>query len=259
LEKYTVKEILGSKMYLITKDGGISKQLLKYGIREEGATREMTRLLKPNMTVIDIGANLGYYALLEAKMCKFVYAIEPVKENFELLKKSIELNKYRNIEVYRCAIGAENKYEEMIIKYKSNLSFLALSQRRNHYTRNTSTVKEKRKVKVITLNDFCKRLDIKRVDFLRMDIEGYEIEVIKGMNKVIKLMPMGAILCIEIHPKAYYYPYKPVMEMLDSIKNYGFKVKKFIIADDVREVEGSTKLEEMFDNRYCPQVFFERI
>ena len=176
--KYTIKKILGSQMYLITKDGGLSKQLLKFGIREVGATNETINLLRPDMVVIDIGSNLGYYALLEAKICTdgFVYAIEPVKENVIALDKSIKLNNYKNIKIYQCAIGSENKYEEMTITYKSNCGSLVKK------SRNEKLVKERRKVKTITLNDFCKRLGLARIDFIRMDVEGYEIEIVRGMN-----------------------------------------------------------------------------
>jgi len=253
MNDYSIKEILGSKMVLINADGGLSKQLLKHGIREIGATKETLKILKPDWTVIDIGANLGYYALLEAQKCKYVYAIEPVGENIEVFKKSIKLNGYKNIQVYQCAIGSENNYEEMTITYKSNCGSLVKK------SRNEKLVKERRRVKTITLNDFCKRVKLTRVDFIRMDVEGYEVEVIKGMDKVIKLMPRGAILSIEIHPKAYPPPYKQTMEMLDTIESYGFKVSKFIIVDDVKEVDNFNELKTLFDNRYCPQVFFERI
>ena len=91
-----------------------------------------------------------------------------------------------------------------------------------------------------------------------MDVEGYEVEVVKGMGKVTKLMPTGSILSIEIHPKAYDYPYEPTMEMLDTIREYGFKVKKFIIADNIKEVDSFDELKNLFDNKYCPQIFFER-
>jgi FkbM family methyltransferase len=249
---YSTKEILGSKMVLINADGGVSKQLLKFGIREIGATKETEKILKPDWTVIDIGANLGYYALLEARRCKFVYAIEPVEENIKVFKESIKLNGYKNIKVYQCAIGAENNYEEMTITYKSNCGSLVKK------SRNKKLIKEKRKVKVITLNDFCKRTKLTKIDFIRMDVEGYEVEIIKGMDKVIKLMPKGSMLSIEIHPKAYPPPHKQVMEMLDTVEFYGFKVRKLMIADDVRAVESFSKLKAMFDNRYCPQVFFER-
>ena len=250
---YKIRDILGSKMYLISDDGGLSKQLLVAGIRETGATRETIKLLKPNMVVIDIGANLGYYALLEAKYCKFVYAIEPVSENIEVLKKSIKLNEYKNIKVYQCAIGAENKIEEMVITHKSNCSSLVKK------TRNEKAVKERRNVKTITLDDFSRRLELKRIDFVRMDVEGYEVEVIKGMVKTIKLMPVGAVLSVEIHPKAYPPPYIKTMAMLDMIKEYGFEPKKFVIAGNVKNVSGFDNLKTMFDSKYCPQVFFERI
>lgn len=251
---YSIKEILGSKMYLINRDGGVSKQLLKHGIREVGATKETIKLLKPSMIVIDIGANLGYYALLEARICSggFVYAIEPVKENVITLNKSIELNNYKNIKAYQCAIGSESKIDEMILTYKSNCGSLVKK------TRNVNLVKGKRDVKVITLNNFCKRLKLKRIDFIRMDIEGYEVEVVKGMDKAVKLMPKGSILIIEIHPKAYQPPYRQTMEMLDMVKGYGFEVRKFVIADSVKEIRSFNGLKKLFDNKYCPQVFFER-
>jgi FkbM family methyltransferase len=254
MSSYSIKEILGSKMYLINEDGGLSKQLLKYGIREVGATKETAALLKPGMVVIDIGANLGYYALLEAKMIDngFVYAIEPVKENVEVFQKSIELNGYKNIKVYLCAIGSENKYEEMTITYKSNCGSLVKK------SRNEKLVKERRKVKTITLNDFSKRLGLSRIDFIRMDVEGYEVEIIKGMDQAVGLMPEGAMLSIEIHPKAYPAPFIPILNMLDAIKNYGFKVRKFVIAEKIVKIDNFNKLKYMFDNKFCPQVFFER-
>lgn len=252
---YEIKEILGSKMCLIKSDGGVSKQLIKYGIREVGATKETTRILKPGMICIDIGSNLGYYALLEAKLVGkngFVYAIEPIKENIVALINSIALNDYKNIRVYRIAIGSSNSMQKMVVSHRSNCGTLVLR------SKNVKHAKAIIKVKTITLNKFCKRSDIKKIDFLRMDVEGYEVEIIKGMDKVLKLMPKGSILSIEIHPKAYEYPFKPIIEMLQTIKDYGFKVKKYVLIENIIKLKSYEHLIQLFDNKYCPQVFFER-
>jgi len=256
MSSYNIKEILGSKMFLIKGDGGVSKQLIKHEIREVGATKETIKILKPGMICIDIGSNLGYYALLEAKLVGkdgFVYAIEPIEENVIALINSVALNGYKNIKVYKCAIGSSNSIQKMIVSHKSNLGTLVIR------SKNIKHAKAIIKVKTITLNNFCKRLNIRKINFLRMDVEGYEVEIIKGMNKTIKLMPKGSILSIEIHPKAYGYPFKPIIEMLQTIKDYGFKVNKYVLIENIIELKSYKHLIKLFDNKYCPQIFFERV
>jgi ABC-type sulfate transport system substrate-binding protein len=78
-------EILGNWMYLDDKD---SLGLSKYGIYEEGETRFIQKSLKPSFTVVDIGANIGYYTLIMAGLAKHVYAFEPEPKNFEMLEKN---------------------------------------------------------------------------------------------------------------------------------------------------------------------------
>ena len=140
----------------------------------------------------------------------------------------------------------------MIVSHKSNLGTLVIR------SKNIKHAKAIIKVKTITLNNFCKRLDIRKINFLRMDVEGYEVEIIKGMDKVLKLMPKGSILSIEIHPKAYGYPFKPIIEMLQTIKDYNFKVKKYVLIENIIKLKSYEHLIKLFDNKYCPQVFFER-
>ena len=95
---YVEKEINGSRMYLDPTDKGLSIDLLVDGIREPYITEVTKRELKQGQTVVDIGANIGYYALLEARQVGptgRVYAIEPVPENFATLNKNVRLNQYR--------------------------------------------------------------------------------------------------------------------------------------------------------------------
>jgi len=250
--KYIVKDILGSKMCLLKNDIGISKKLMENPIREIGATRIMEKILKKDMTIIDIGANLGYYALLEAKIGCRVYAIEPVAENVEALKRSIALNEYENIRVYQFAIGAKNGTGDMIISEYSNCHNMLLDSLNIHCP------KGKTKVEIRSLDSFIKQEGIEKIDFIRMDTEGYEVEIVKGMKKAVKLMSEGAILSIEIHSKAYPEPEKPVFEMLESLKEYGFIPKMHVLRDDVIYLSDYEHLKEILGRKYCPQVFFEK-
>src|SRR4030042_3029909 len=106
--KLIEKEILEFKMYLDKEDAGISSELIENGIRENLSVNYIQTILRPDMNVLDIGANIGFYAFIEARRVNHLYAIEPVEYNFRLLRKNIELNKCKNISTYRLAIGAES-------------------------------------------------------------------------------------------------------------------------------------------------------
>jgi FkbM family methyltransferase len=250
---YKIKEILGSKMYLIPTDGGLSKQLLENGIREIGCTVEIRQILKKHWTVIDIGANLGYYALLETRHTNKVYAIEPVQENVRALEKSIKHNDYKNIDVYGIAISDKDGNAKFVQTKRSNCGTLMLN------SLNPKPRKAVIDVKTKTLDTFCKEQKIERVDFIRTDTEGGEVEIVKGMANTVKLMPEGSILCIEIHPKVFGRPFKPILTMLDTLKAYGFEPLKYILIDLVVRIENYGHLKRLLDNKYCPQIFFEKI
>jgi len=91
--------IQGSKMYIDPKDESIGVPMLVEGY-EKNETKLFKKYIKENMGVIDIGANIGYYSLLAAKLVGKngkVYAFEPETANYKMLLKNIEINGYKNI------------------------------------------------------------------------------------------------------------------------------------------------------------------
>src|SRR3989344_8248708 len=95
--RFILKEIHGNKMYLNLQDKGISKDLAINKTREELQTELVMNKVKEGMHVLDLGANIGYYALIEASLVGpkgKVYAIEPSQSNFDLLNKNIGLNQF---------------------------------------------------------------------------------------------------------------------------------------------------------------------
>ena len=86
--------VQGSKMQLHLDDGGISADLALDGIREPLSTKTVHEEVREGYTVVDIGANIGYYALMESGLAGKkgkVYAIEPSQNNFSNLVKNIKL------------------------------------------------------------------------------------------------------------------------------------------------------------------------
>ena len=102
-DRYYLRNIYDFKMFLNNQDKGISRSLILFGKREEDQKLILNKILKANMNVFDIGANIGYYVLIENQILKStgkILAIEPNKENVELLKRNIILNKVEKKRIY---------------------------------------------------------------------------------------------------------------------------------------------------------------
>ncbi len=179
-KKFVLRNVQGSNMYLNIKDKGICSDLYLRGKREDKATDELMKRVKPGMVIADVGANIGYYALMEAKAVGpkgKVYAIEPIPENIVLLKKNIAANDYKNIEVFNKAAGDKNCKKKIFISKQSNLSTFCENV---ELDQSGETID----VDVFTLDSFFKNRE--KPQIVRMDVEGYEYEILQGMKKTMK-------------------------------------------------------------------------
>lgn len=164
----------GSKMILDPQD---SLLLSIYPNFEPGETEIVKKFVKKGMTVVDAGANIGYFTLLMARLVGRsgkVHAFEPGRENVELLKKNIALNSRENVIVNDMALS--DKAGELNF-------YISASNPQDH--RIIKDLREKRKsykVKSITLNDYFKN---SKVDFIKMDIQGAELLALEGAMKII--------------------------------------------------------------------------
>ncbi|MHA1302187.1 MAG: FkbM family methyltransferase [Candidatus Heimdallarchaeaceae archaeon] len=255
--KYIIKEILGSKICLISSDLGLSKQLLEHGAREQASTDFIKKILRPDWTVIDIGSNLGYYALLEAKICRFVYAIEPIGESVEALKESIKLNGYKNIKVYRLAISDKDGYAEIRTSRRSNWATMVdESKTQESYREKFNRFKSvTQKIDTMTLDSFVEFEGIEKIDFIRMDVEGYEVEIVKGIDKTFKLMPSGSHLSVEFHP-AIFKDRSNLIDTLDRILKNGFEIVRITTHDRSYLPDDVNLRKWLLEKGACPQVFF---
>lgn len=212
--RYVEREIVGNKMYLDLKDPGISSDLLRDGIREPFLTESIQKEIKEGDVIVDIGANIGYYALQEARLAGDngkVYAIEPVPGNVELLKKNIELNNYSNMKVFQLAVGDVNKTDYIYVSDCRNTASMIKTQ---------ASI-DKVPVQVTTLDKFLENKPLPNL--IRMDVEGYEVEIVKGMTKLLESnKPLKLI--VELHP-LYYVTKEKREDFLETLKESRFQVK----------------------------------
>jgi len=205
LQKKTIKRRLKYfDMHLDLQVEGISRTLAFYKTREEDMIQVIKEYLKEGMTVLDCGSNIGFYPLLEAEIMKNngqIYAFEPDERNFVLLEKNIQLCPYgETIKPYNMAVSNKSGTERMFVATASNLNKLYSNDDQDFIERHT--VEESVDVETITVDDFCSRENV-QIDFLRMDIEGYEVEVFQGMRGTFKNAQSGFMVLLELHPHAY--------------------------------------------------------
>ncbi len=183
------------------------------------------RSIKKGDVIFDIGANIGYYSILFAKLCGkngFVHCFEPVPETFEYLLKNMENcenAKLNNI----AAASLEDTMEIAFDPYDAEKASLIFSPN----SRSTTRV-----VSALPLDNYAKKIKLDRLNFLKCDAEGYELEVLKGMVKTLsKHLPK---LCIEITLKQ-----KEKVELIELLMQLGYdsfqKVEKGFPTFDLKQ------------------------
>ncbi|MEE9200225.1 MAG: FkbM family methyltransferase, partial [Candidatus Brocadiales bacterium] len=156
----------GNKMYVDGKDEGIVPYLLMQGVYDKRLTKLFKKLIKPGMIVVDVGANIGYYTLIVAKLTGNdgrVYAFEPEPNNYRLLVKNIEMNGYTNITPIQKALS--NKHgKTKLFADKVNLGQLSFSED------NTVVKAGFVDVETTTLDDFFESVvKDNKVDLVKID------------------------------------------------------------------------------------------
>lgn len=205
-ERAFLREVQGSRMRLRADDTGISAHLAEHGIREPTATRAYQAALEARsdeerVTVVDIGANIGYYALQPCAILgeqARVLAIEPDPENVAVLRENVELNDYTDrVTVLEGAVGEAYAEATLRVMEESNLSTL-------HPDHSSGTQAAEVTVPVRPLDAWCEQagIPLDEVDVLRMDVEGYEVSILRGADPV--LAAADELLChIEVHPTLF--------------------------------------------------------
>jgi len=216
------------KMYLNFDDKGICPDLMMNKTREVFSTAHFQKIITEDMTIIDIGANIGYYALLESQLASkgHVFAIEPVSGNYNLLIKNIALNNCNNISTYNLAIGNIDGYLDMYIYDKCNWSSFTKIPGENI----TDTIQ----VPIVTLDNFIESYLPHNPHFIRMDVEGFEYEIVMGSQKTLR-MAAPLILCIEMHP--HLMSREKVTAIIKIMKDNGFRVNAIFNEMDVSELK----------------------
>jgi len=146
---------------------------------EEYAFKRLTELVEPGAVFIDIGANIGRYTFPIAKLVGkdgIVIAIEPDPVSFRALIRGIELNKLKNVVALNVALGDRNDSTILCQKYATATPSIIEREKCRSFV----------EVPMETLDNIVKKLKISRIDVVKIDVEGAEMKVLRGMVDTIR-------------------------------------------------------------------------
>ncbi len=202
----------------LARNDHISQPILD-GQFELAESSFVQRYLKPGMTVLDIGAHHGFYSLLASLVVGpggRVYSFEPSPRERNALLKHLRLNRRTNVQVMDFALGNENADANLYVVDGNQTGCNSL--RPPVVLSGTSSAK----VRVARLDDWLEQQKISHIDFVKLDVEGGEIQVLKGSERLLERKPRPVILMEvqDIRTQPWGYRSKDVVEHLNR---RGFK------------------------------------
>ncbi|WP_456454567.1 FkbM family methyltransferase [Methanopyrus sp.] len=196
-----------------TNDSGVSRELRLHNIREPKASRYLvTDFLNDREIAFDVGANIGYYAILTALASEQsrVYAIEPIRENLELLQENIALNNLEDrVKAFEYAVSDKCGRVRMILENRSNWHRIVNVDNSDYI-----------EVESITLDELSEKLG-ERPTYVRMDVEGAEFEVIRGMVELLESDDPPKLF-IEHH--IHLLGLDVTLDLIETLLDYGFEI-----------------------------------
>lgn len=203
-------------LFCMKTDNECGQAILRDGIFEYPLIEWCQQYLSSNGTFIDIGAHMGTYSIIISPYCKQVYSFEPQSSTFECLNRGINANKITNIITHNVGIGSK---EEILF-----LSHVSEDGGGSSLLDNISDMTglktlSQEAVDVFPLDSY----DINNINLIKIDVEGFELEVLKGAVKTLERNNYPPIL-FEAWPNKWYQEQRE--ELIDYAKGLGYNIHK---------------------------------
>ena len=253
--KFPVSKIRKKILFVHRKDSFISPRILWCHSYEDFLTDFIKTKINKGDIVLDIGANIGYYSVLFSEWVGKkgkVFAFEPDLDNFNLLRKNININNCKNVLIVNKALSSERGYANLFLNpiNKGDHRLWPIESDRNYV-----------KVETATLDDYLNKY-LDKVDFIKMDVQGAEAKVVKGAEILLKkskylkgvaeFWPLGLIKCGN-SPEEF-------LEMLtiSGFKIYNMSKKEGIKLVSKEELLQKYKPEKPGEKEVFASIFFTK-
>ena len=176
------------------------------------------RLLKENLKegdqVLDIGANIGYYARIISRLVGnsgHVHCFEPDPGNFKRLQESV--GSYKNVSLHQKAVGPRTETLKIYTSPELNV---------DHRTYEPEVYDKIIEVQALSMDDYLRGKDTGNLKLIKMDIQGFEMQALQGMRETIKKTP-GLLLISEFWPYGLRKAGSSLTEYFNALCGLGFE------------------------------------
>ncbi|MBT4522040.1 MAG: FkbM family methyltransferase [Halieaceae bacterium] len=177
------------------RDVHISETIRQRGIWEPAETHFICRLLQSGDTFVDIGANIGYFTLIGSRLVGprgKVIAFEPDRDNFNLLARNCKENHCHNAEIVEAALSDRNGEGALYINEDNRGDHTIYAPRESR--RSTA-------IKLLSGSDYFHSQE-EKIHFIKMDTQGSEYLVVRGLEETIASNFPGLVMLIEFSPNS---------------------------------------------------------
>ena len=246
-------EVFGNK--LILNEKGLALSISHYGTYEELESKIMEEKIEMGNIVVDVGANIGLHTLNMARIvgnAGQVFAFEPDPSNFEILKKNAKINNYKNIILEQKAVGDKHGRTTL---YQSD------HPGKHRIFPQTDQAKSQVQVELTNLDNYFDSDMIDKINFIKIDVEGLEFSVLKGMKNILKNSKKIKILFEFMPENTMEAGFTPI-ELLNYLTSNDFKLycmdnktKKLLYVSNNEEI---IKLCSSTNNTISRNLFCEK-
>ncbi len=239
-------EIEGRKMFTQNNDG-LALSIFK--IYEPNQTEIVKKYVHKGDIVIDIGAHVGYYTLLMAQLVGEngkVYSFEPDPVNFQLLKKSVEINGFENVVLIQKAVSnITDKVKLFLGDDDSAINRI--------YDAKLGDTKESIDVESITIDEYFKEND-ELINFIKIDSEGSEVKIVNGMKQFLS-RNKELVMMTEFFPFLIKKSGDEPNQYLKSLEKSGFSLYNILDKNEkTNKINSENFLESGINSEYCTNL-----
>ncbi|OGN60368.1 MAG: hypothetical protein A3F40_04930 [Chlamydiae bacterium RIFCSPHIGHO2_12_FULL_27_8] len=182
---------------------GVPFEKINFFEYEKDELEIINQIIVDDMIILDIGANIGWYSMLFGKKYPkaFIYAFEPISELYRYCLENINFNDLKNVNIFNIGLSNFNGKQSLYFSPET----AALSSNKNIIEYKNM---QKEEVVVKTLDSFINEIELDKLDFIKCDVEGAELNVILGaLNSIKRFLP---VIFIELfHEWSIHYDYHP--------------------------------------------------
>jgi len=181
---------------IVPRNDLVGSEIYRNGCYEPETVNIFNQIIKPGMVFLDIGTHVGQYTLLASKLVGpdgAVHSFEPDPDTFAHLALNVSMNNLQNVHPVQAALSGKNGWADF---YLSSSGYMGTNSLRTPSYHSGEVCK----VRTITLDSYIKENNIAKIDVMKLDVEGAEIDILQSSLNILK--DMKPLLVVEFNKVA---------------------------------------------------------